>query len=135
MSSSDAYEIIDYNRREISSNQVHNTLSNEGTYQEMIENCQQASNHYQELQKNVENKHLDNGMSSNDACASVSTSRAKRRTYCIIVIFLILLISLVLTLGAVILTAVRSELELNKLKDVSNEQDARLMSEIDSLKN
>ena len=43
----------------------------------MIENCQQAPNHYQELQKNVENKHLvlDNGMSSNDACASVSTSR------------------------------------------------------------
>ena len=84
-----------------------------------------------------DNKHLvlDNGMSSNDACASVSTSRAKRRIYCIIVIFLILLISLVLTLGAVILIAVRSELELNKPKDVSNEQDARLMSEIDSLKN
>ena len=95
----------------------------------------QAPNHYQELQKNVDNKHLDNGMSSNDACASVSTSRGKRRTYCIIVIFLILLISLVLTLGAVILITVRSELELNKLKDVSNEQDARLMSEIDSLKN
>ena len=53
MSSSDAYEIVDYNHREMSSNQVYNTSSNEGTYQEMIENCQQAPNHYQELQKNV----------------------------------------------------------------------------------
>ena len=94
----------------------------------MIENCQQAPNHYQELQKNVDNKHLDNRMSPNDA--SVSPSRAKRRTCCIIVIFLILLISLVLTIGAVVLIAVRSELELNKLNDGSNKQDARLMSEI-----
>ena len=118
-SSDNMYEIADYNHQEGSSYQMQDNSSIEGTYQEIIENTQQAPNHYQKPQKVVYHKHMANKMISNDA--SVGINRAKRRTFCIAMIFLVVLISVMLTLGAVALIAVSyinqssHQIELNKL--------------------
>ena len=127
------YEVADYNHREGSTYQMKDISSIEGTYQEIVKNAQQAPSHYQELQKVADHKH------------SVNKNRAKRRICCIaMIIFLVVLISLLIILGAVILIAInfinQSSLqsELDKLSSQvidNNEKDARLMSEIVSLNN